>query len=727
MNLQPTFFRTRVARRILGLFVACALLPIGALAVYSYLHVSSQLNAQSRARVRQASKSLAMSLIERLQLAEAELASVAATLAQRPAAASGSRERAPSELSEPFTGLAVISVTGATTHLLGRVHAPPRLTAREVRHLRAGRSILATQVSAAEPAVILGRAIDPRDLSRGILWSELDPGHLWRAGGVDNTLPPATQLCVFDQSTQPLYCSLPIAAAVLEGLNPALTSAPAGEFEWRDPREQETYVAGYWSLPLQFAYFTPYWTVVLSESKTRVLAPMANFKRTFPLTILLVLWVVLLLSNTQIRRSLDPLEKLQEGTQRIARRDFATPVKIASGDEFEDLATSFNAMARRLERQFHALTAINEIDRAVLSALDTERIIDTLLSRARDVLGCDTVSVSLARADGADAAWTLTGLVTAEGRKLVREIRPTRQERQELEAHPEHFPIDAREGSRGYLDLAPLSAGVIRSFLVLPIFLQQELSGVIALGYRNARAFAEEDLVQARQLADQVAVALSNARLLEELDQLNWGTLTALARTIDAKSPWTGGHSERVTQLALAIGRKLGLTSEQLGHLHRGGLLHDIGKLAIPPVILDKPGPLTAEETRTMREHVHVGARILAPIRAYSEVIPIVLYHHEQYDGSGYPEGLAGEAIPLLARVFAVADTFEALTADRPYRRAAPPREAIELVRQGSGTRHDPKVVAAFLAMIAEEPPGPQERTVSVSRFTDVSDPDRSA
>ena len=702
---------------MLALFVACALLPIGLLAVYSYTHVNRQLSDESRVRVRQSSKGLAMTLVERLQLAEADLGNVAATLGKLPTAAM--REGALSELSEPFTGLIVVSGTGASTDLIGHVRAPPRLTAQELRHLSSGRSILGTDASAAQPAVILGRAMDPRHLSRGILWAELSPEYLWRGGVATDVLPPATELCVFDQLTRPLYCSLPVAAGVLDGLRPALTRAPGGNFEWRDPRERETYVAGYWSLPLRFTYLTPYWTVVLSESKANVLAPLANFKRTFPLTILLVLLAVLLLSNTQIRRSLDPLDKLQQGTQRIARRDFGTPVKVESGDEFQDLATSFNAMALRVERQFHALMAFNDIDRAVLSALDTERIIDSLLHRAGDALGCDTVSVSLARADDADAAWTLRALVTPAGEKLVREIRPTQQERQELEAHPDYFPVDARERSRGYLDLAPSSsASDVRSFLVLPIFLREELSGVIALGYGSARAWAEEDLVQARQLADQVAVALSNARLLEELNQLNWGTLTALARTIDANSPWTAGHSERVSQLALAIGRQLGLTSDQLGHLHRGGLLHDIGKLAIPAAILDKPGPLTAEETRVMREHVRIGARILAPIKAYGEAISVVLHHHERFDGSGYPDGLAGEAIPLLARIFAVADCYDALTVDRPYRRGVRPPEAVAVILQEAGTNYDPRVVTAFLAVIGAERPTRQDPAMAAAPST---------
>jgi putative nucleotidyltransferase with HDIG domain len=198
-------------------------------------------------------------------------------------------------------------------------------------------------------------------------------------------------------------------------------------------------------------------------------------------------------------------------------------------------------------------------------------------------------------------------------------------------------------------------------------------------------------------------VAISNARLIEELDELNWGTLYALARAIDAKSNWTAGHSERVTELALKIGQVMGLNQKQLDDLHRGGLLHDIGKIGIPPEILDKAGKLTDEEYELMREHVRIGARILEPIEAYAEIVPVVLHHHEYYDGTGYPVGLIGEDIDLGARIFTVADHYDALISDRPYRAGLPRERVIGFIKEDSGTKFDPKVVAAFLEVMTQE------------------------
>jgi putative nucleotidyltransferase with HDIG domain len=251
--------------------------------------------------------------------------------------------------------------------------------------------------------------------------------------------------------------------------------------------------------------------------------------------------------------------------------------------------------------------------------------------------------------------------------------------------------------------LEPLAKLGIKSFLVLPIFLKERLSAIIRLGYITPPAFIQDDLDQTRQLADQMAVALSNATLIKELNQLNYGTLTALARAIDAKSPWTAGHSERVTEWALKIGNVLGFSPKELDVLHRGGLLHDTGKVGTPAIILDKPGKLTDEEMKSMKDHVHIGARILEPIAAYAEVMPIVLQHHEWFDGTGYPYGISGEAIHLYARIFALADYFDAMTSDRPYRSGMDRKRVIESIKQEAGHQFDPKVVQAFLEVIAQE------------------------
>jgi putative nucleotidyltransferase with HDIG domain len=187
----------------------------------------------------------------------------------------------------------------------------------------------------------------------------------------------------------------------------------------------------------------------------------------------------------------------------------------------------------------------------------------------------------------------------------------------------------------------------------------------------------------------------------EQLEAFNFGTLEALARAIDAKSPWTAGHSERVAALAVLIGRQMGLSVKRLDDLRRGGLVHDIGKLATPSSVLNQRNPLTPDERRLIEEHPMKGVSILEPIQAYAPLLPMVGEHHERWDGSGYPRGLRGEEIDPLARILALADTFDAIRSDRPYRAGATFLDTVATIR-GLGVQHfAPEVVRAFESLVA--------------------------
>jgi putative nucleotidyltransferase with HDIG domain len=707
MKIDWTFLRSRVARRIFTLFVLCALLPITALAVLSFNQVAKQLNQQSERRLRQATKAVGMSILERLTVLEGlMILTTADAVRDEKPTAGGFFKGLDEELKTRFLGMALVSDEGRRAPLFGFMQDPPPVTAAEKDHLLSGYSLLTSQpVADGRARVFMSHALDPRDPRRGVLVGEINTTYLWGVGE-DSTLPARTELCVVEHPNKMLFCSPNLRASFSERVASRILGSAMGQFEWGD--NEKDYVARYWSLLLQPRFHAPQWTVVLSESKADALAPMSEFKKIFPLVILLALWVVLLLSVSQIRRSLVPLEKLREGTTRVAQRDFETRVAVTSGDEFEDLAKSYNSMAGQLGRQFHALRTIAEIDQAILGTLDTGKIVDTLLTRMRDVFRCDAVAVTLLDAKSQSSGRTAIGDGTPGDQGMLEAVQLSPDEIARLRANPDSL-VMADGNLPGFL--GPLAARGITAFLVLPIFLKGRLAGIIALGHRAGGVPCGDDVNQARQLADQVAVALSNARLVEELADLNWGTLTALARAIDAKSPWTAGHSERVTNMALRIARAMGLSEMELDTLHRGGLLHDIGKIGTPPEILDKPGRLTPDEANAMRLHVHVGARILEPIASYAGVIPIVQQHHEWFDGTGYPDGLAGEAISLGARIFAVADCFDALVSDRPYRPGMERERVIEIIKQGSGRQFDPTVVQAFLAVMSraepESPPRP--------------------
>jgi putative nucleotidyltransferase with HDIG domain len=700
MKFETTFLRSRVARRIFVLFVCCALVPIGALAVLSFNQVEKQLNELSQRRLRHASKAVGMAIFERLLFLEEEMKWAASKYRTKsshiftpPDAEFGDH------MKERFKALAMITDEGKMIPLFGHIPNISGLTPQENEHIRSGGTLVSSE-HGPDPTVeiFMATALDSKNHRRGIFVGQLYPAYLWMTSLEDPSLPMA-ELCILDQSNRVLFSSLPGPISFPEQVTLQMSRSRLGEFEW--VHEEKEYVANYRSIFLHAAFGTPNWTVVISESKSDVLAPAANFKKIFALVFLLSLWVVLFLSIVQIRRSLIPLDKLREGTVRVALQDFDSQVTIKSGDEFEELAASFNTMTSQLGKQFNTLSTMNEIDRAILSALETEKIVEVVLTGMQDISACDQLSVTLL-----DSSTELTGQTyIGNGKSKERKIEAIvlkPEELQILSDHPESLFVELDGATPNYL--APMVRSGIKTFWVLPIILKKKMSGFITLGwFLKSTVPSREDLGRSRQLADQMGVALSNARLVRELSELNWGTLEALARAIDAKSPWTAGHSERVTKLGLKIGRCLGLTKEEIDVLHRGGLMHDIGKLGIPVEILDKDGKLTKEEQKVMREHVCLGARILEPIAAYAEVVPIVLHHHEKFNGDGYPNGLAGKAISLGGRIFAVADTFDALTSNRPYREAMNREYAIEVIKQGGGSQYDPDIVKAFLEVMAQE------------------------
>jgi putative nucleotidyltransferase with HDIG domain len=182
----------------------------------------------------------------------------------------------------------------------------------------------------------------------------------------------------------------------------------------------------------------------------------------------------------------------------------------------------------------------------------------------------------------------------------------------------------------------------------------------------------------------------------QELTRSYTATVRALSNAVEARDPYTGKHAERVAAYGIEIARALGLSRPDAPEMEFGFLLHDIGKIAVPDAILYKPGALTSEERQLMARHPTAGAEILDGIDFLQEALQVVQSHHERWDGTGYPDGLRGEEIPVAARVFAVADVFDALTTDRPYRPALPLAEARQMIVRASGTQFDPRVVTAF-------------------------------
>jgi putative nucleotidyltransferase with HDIG domain len=237
----------------------------------------------------------------------------------------------------------------------------------------------------------------------------------------------------------------------------------------------------------------------------------------------------------------------------------------------------------------------------------------------------------------------------------------------------------------------------IRSALCAPLRYHDRTYGVLYVDRNMPSAFTREDLELLRSVASIIAPLIENANLFHELKHAFHETVKALADTIEKRDTYTGGHTQRVMNYSMAIGTMMGLADETLEILKLAAILHDIGKIGVRDNILLKEGYLNSEEAVIMMRHTEFGSEILGHVTQLREVIQGVRSHHEKYDGTGYPDGLKGENIPLIARIIAVADTFDAMTTDRPYRKSLTFQAAFEELRKNVGIQFDGEVVEKFI------------------------------
>jgi diguanylate cyclase (GGDEF)-like protein len=582
LTFPSTPLRSKFGRRLLTLFVGCALVPMAVLALLSYRHVKQQLYRQSEARLEQANRTLGQAVFERLLLLDATLKSIPPSAVLQLAAAKRiprvappvrrprpklgnqtqagsldgrvamggiiidrtarlSAKRSRTDLIEAskaliagldllarqrFAAVEFVGDDSKTLEVFGHLSRRPRLSARDSSDLRLGLPLVAVVHFGGGPRVYLLRRLERKGEVRGTFVGEVSPDYLW--GPVDQSVPsPNTRVAVLDEEGRVLF-----SAPKRAGGTP---QAQANE-TWVDTsiaRTKENYLNATSAIPLDAAFAGQPWTVLFSESKDEVLEPMVEFTNTFLVVVGLSSLAVLLLSASQIRRSVLPLEELQKGTQRIAQRDFTSRVTVNSRDEFEQLASSFNTMATQLGRQFNALATAAEIDRAVLSATDATAIVDTVLGRIRDVFPCGMVSVTLGIPDGTK---TVTSVVQdyQRGERHMERISLRPSDVQGLLSGPEILEIRSGDGVPSYL--APLTSLGATAFLVLPLSYQRQLSGIIALGERFDLTPTDEDRDQMRRLADQAAVALANARMLEQVRELAYyDSLTGLPNRLSYK------------------------------------------------------------------------------------------------------------------------------------------------------------------------------------------------
>lgn len=343
-----------------------------------------------------------------------------------------------------------------------------------------------------------------------------------------------------------------------------------------------------------------------------------------------------------------------------------------------------------LERAQRHLATLHRVSELLAEARDIDGLSDATLRAILEVTAADRAALVLRRAGetpgeaevAAARSRTATSMHFSVSRTLVADV---------IEKGLSTFAHDASTDER-FSDGQSVIQQHIRSVMCVPLRTADDVLGALyADSLSGAGRFTEADLDLLSAIGNQAGVALHRVRLLGELERLLLDTIRAIAATIDAKDGYTHRHSERVAMLAKRLGQALHLAPAELETVELAGLLHDVGKIAVPDAILNKRGRLTGEEFEEMKKHPGHGARILGNIqnRAILAVLPGVKSHHEKWDGTGYPDGLAGDDIPLLARLVGMADVFDALTSGRAYRAAMPAQQAVDMIRAGAGSHFE--------------------------------------
>ncbi len=366
--------------------------------------------------------------------------------------------------------------------------------------------------------------------------------------------------------------------------------------------------------------------------------------------------------------------------------------------------TQYNlALEDKIREKTTELTLLFEIGRELTSSLQLEEVLHTIVERTADVLDVERCSLLLL-----DETKNELFIAAAKGipHEVIAKTRIKMGEKisgwvleNKISILVEDIEKDIRFSKRNE------ERYFTRSFISVPLVFKGRKIGVINVNNKRSRQiFTKEELRLVEGIADQAAVAVENARLYSNLRGVYLQIIATLTSIIEVKDHYTKGHSERVTTYAVELAKKMGFSSSQIEIVRLACQLHDLGKIGIHENILTKPGKLSKEEWEEIKLHPLKGAEILKPLTFLNDVIRLIEQHHERFDGKGYPYGNRGGDIDLRARIMAVADSFDAMTTDRPYAKALSIEEAIKELERCKGTQFDPEVVDAFISLIKEKP-----------------------
>jgi PAS domain S-box-containing protein/putative nucleotidyltransferase with HDIG domain len=402
--------------------------------------------------------------------------------------------------------------------------------------------------------------------------------------------------------------------------------------------------------------------------------------------------------------------RVEERTTELARANLVMRREVQERQRAEEQVRNLNAQLKtRLER----MTALRHLDNAITASMDLNFTLEVLLDQVLSQLGVDAARVRLFCPHTnqldcrAGQGFTVERAVHAElrlGVGLAGKACVERTTRVWQQGEPSDAIENALHEAEGFVN-----------HLAIPLLAKGRIQGVLELFDRQSRFRDTEWQDFLETLARQAAIAIESANLFDDLQRSHVGLVLAYdatiedwSRALDLKDRETEGHTQRVTHLTIRLAQRMGVPPADRVHFWRGALLHDIGKMGVPDSILLKPGKLTEEEWKIMREHPTYSYQMLAPIDFLRPALDIPYCHHEKWDGTGYPRGLKGEEIPLAARIFAITDVWDALRNDRPYHRGKEAEEVLEYLEKASGSHFDPNVVHHFIAMLREDMVSPK-------------------
>jgi len=394
----------------------------------------------------------------------------------------------------------------------------------------------------------------------------------------------------------------------------------------------------------------------------------------------------------------------------ITAKDFAQILKKKNSQlnqtkkELEELSNNLESKVKlrtdELKKSKDQLAILYQISQAISSTLDIKDILKMILKFSVKISGANRGSVMLLDEKknifSIKAAYNLS-------EKMIREITFTKDENTIGWVVKNKKPLYIRnlEKDKRFSKKEAINYNIIQ-LLMVPIIIDGEVKGVINLDNIGKIRFSRDIINLLRSFSEQAAVALHNAQLYQKIQDSYFEIVKALAQAIEAKDPYTHGHSARVMEYSLQIAQKLNLSEEEIKSLKYAAILHDIGKIGVRGYILNNPNGLTIEEYEEVKKHPAIGENIIQPIELLQPIRPLIRHHHEWYNGKGYPDGLSGENIPLGARILTVADAYDAMRSDRPYRKALSEEKAIQELKHGSGRQFDPQIVEVFLEILKQ-------------------------